>query len=122
MSAGSRGSGSPRKSCPTRNFTPTISPFSGKKVVGSIHMSWANSGVKLSAAIAVSRLNMEAMVFSFEMWNGLLQRRPFQSVFRMLWSRDVRLGRNVDTTVSLQQTLVGRSQEREPVEIILVVD
>ncbi len=31
-------------------------------------------------------------------------------------------GRNVDTTVPLEQTLVSRSQEREPVEIVLVVD
>ena len=38
------------------------------------------------------------------------------------WDRDVRYGRNVDATVSLEQTLVGRSQEREPVEIVLVVD
>ena len=35
---------------------------------------------------------------------------------------DVRYGRNVDAAVSLEQTLVGRSQEREAVEIVLVVD
>src|ERR1700693_5584990 len=40
----------------------------------------------------------------------------------MLRSRNVPLRRNVDTAVPLQQTLVGRSQEREPVEIVLVVD
>src|SRR5712691_10882358 len=36
--------------------------------------------------------------------------------------RDVRLGRNVDPTVSLVQTLVSKCQEREPIEIVLVVD
>src|SRR5436190_12988195 len=44
------------------------------------------------------------------------------SIVGMLGNRDVRYGRNVDTTVTLEQTLVGRSQEREPVEIVLVVD
>src|SRR5262245_18967719 len=42
MSAGSRGIGSPRRSWPTRSFRPMIFPASGRKAVGSIHMSWAN--------------------------------------------------------------------------------
>src|SRR5436190_13794338 len=37
-------------------------------------------------------------------------------------SRDVRFRGNVHTTVSLEQTLVSRRQEREPVEIVLVID
>src|SRR2546428_11702195 len=49
MSVGSRGSGSPRRSCPTRRRTPTIWPDSGEKVVGSIHMSWAKSDGRLNA-------------------------------------------------------------------------
>ena len=39
-----------------------------------------------------------------------------------LRNRDVRHGRHVDAAVSLEQTLVRRRQEREPVEIVLVVD
>ena len=39
--AGSRGSGSPRKSCPTRSRKPTVRPTCRNvKPVGSIHMSW----------------------------------------------------------------------------------
>src|SRR5579864_5386057 len=40
----------------------------------------------------------------------------------MLRSWNVRLRRNVDTAVSLQQTLVSGSQEGEPVQIVLVVN
>ena len=43
------------------------------------------------------------------------------------WLRRIRvrwglLGYKVDATVPLEQTLVGGRQEREPVEIVLVVD
>src|SRR6266852_6568498 len=37
-------------------------------------------------------------------------------------NRDIGYGRRVDTTVPLKQTLVGRSEEREPVEKVLVID
>src|SRR5262252_6849018 len=40
----------------------------------------------------------------------------------MLRSRDVRFGRHVGTAVSLVQTLVRWRQEREPIEVVLVVD
>src|SRR5437868_10758565 len=39
-----------------------------------------------------------------------------------LRNRDVRYRRNVDAAMTLEQTLVGQSQEREPVQVILVVN
>ena len=44
------------------------------------------------------------------------------AIAHSLRKRDVRHGRNVDAAVPLEQTLVSRRQEREPVEIVLVVD
>src|SRR5712691_6592256 len=44
------------------------------------------------------------------------------SIVGTLRNRDIRYGRNVHTAVPLEQTLVGRSQEREPVEKVFVVD
>src|SRR5206468_148468 len=40
---------------------------------------------------------------------------------RKLRNRDVRYRRNIDAPMTLEQTLMGRSQEREPVQVILVV-
>src|SRR5712692_3876319 len=136
-SAGSRSRGSPRRSCPTRNRTPTISPGSGENVVGTIHMSWAKSGAWLRAIATTSaprRRNIDEhsggdiMVVLVSIRDtGVRGTAPANgdrsdSSVDMLRDRDVRYGRNVDTTVPLQQTLVRRSQEREPVEIVLVVD
>src|SRR4051812_19920386 len=53
MRVESRGKGSPRRSCPTRKRRPTISRACGKKVVGSIHMSWAKTGAAFSTRAAM---------------------------------------------------------------------
>src|SRR6266851_5983637 len=151
-SAGSRGSGSPRRSCPTRNRTPTISPGSGENVVGTIHMSWAMSRAPLRAMATTStprRRNIDELNGSDIMivlvsisWcygragmgdpeigvcrYGNVERPRERAVpIRSLAcsrDRDVRHRRNIDTTVPLQQTLVSWSQEREPVQIVFVID
>src|ERR1700687_5217465 len=93
--------------CPTRKRTPTISPGCGGKVIGSIHISWAKSGVKPSAMAhrtAPDSGDRSSLIMG------------------MLRNRDGRHGRNVNSPVPLKQTLVGRRQEREPVQIVLVVD
>ncbi len=41
---------------------------------------------------------------------------------RIVGIGDVRHGRDVHPTVALEQTLVSERQEREPIEIVLVVD
>src|SRR6187549_470946 len=103
MRAGSRGRGSPRKSWPTRSFTPTISPASGENVIGSIHMSCARSGAPLSA-IAI------AVMSSFT--GHLLGRRPqglrLRAVEELLnvGVGNRRHGAVVGTAVALQQTLM----------------
>ena len=48
--------------------------------------------------------------FRFNRWLGMLR------------NRDVRFGRYVDTSMSLEQTLMSRSQEREIGVVVLVVD
>src|SRR5438874_1573963 len=53
MRVESRGNGSPRRSCPTRKRTPMISRVCGKKVVGSIHMSWAKMGAAFTTTAAM---------------------------------------------------------------------
>src|SRR5882724_4735841 len=50
------------------------------------------------------------------------QAGTIHSIVGMLRSRDSRHRRNVGAAVPLQQTLMGGSQEREPVEVVLVVD
>src|SRR6266702_2877157 len=59
MRVESRGNGSPRRSCPTRKWTPMISRACGKKVVGSIHISWAKIGAAFRTTAAMdSRLRL----------------------------------------------------------------
>ena len=44
---GSRGRGSLISTWPTRNCTPRTWPTRWKNVIGSIHMSWASSDVRV---------------------------------------------------------------------------
>src|SRR5712691_367091 len=51
------------RSCPTRSRTPTIAPGSGENVVGTIHMSWAESvaGPRAMATISTPRHLLKRM-------------------------------------------------------------
>src|SRR6266851_45381 len=144
-SAGSRGSGSPRRSWPTRNRTPIIAPGSGENVVGTIHMSWAESvaGPRAMATISTPRRRNIDELNGCDITDLLISIRsrgfgigdssipnPLvlvvnDSIVGLLvraarW-RGGRLRRNVEAAVPLEQTLVSRSQEREIWVVVLVV-
>src|SRR5580765_4813563 len=81
-----------------------IWPGCGAKVAGSIHMSWARRGTERRASRTAPAMGGRSEV-----------RKD------ILGNRDIRNRRVVYAAVSLQQALMGGREERETVEVVLVV-
>src|SRR6185295_5347577 len=130
MRFGSRGNGSPRSSCPIHSRKLTRWPGAGVNVEGSIQKSCARSAALTKPSSAAKTKGPAVRIF-LGLHIRMRSSGPPQAgapVSRLLARQrtgrvgDVGHGRRVDATVALEDAVMGRSEEREPREEVLVID